>query len=248
MLVSRELIARYVIDEAGNGSDPALLLDAAPNPLDLPITYAGGNAFEETDCHRGMRWPAISLDGRADAPVVGTKVETELDGSTTGTIECVLELLDADPSSSRISHIGTDMHTGRFTMFSDGPMSLGFDWDDQAGLVVDTVEEWTVDHLALGRIVAHIVLDTTLASPSDRVRLYVNGTDQGPGDLIENPMAQGAQTEIIAATDSYSIGNRAIGGRSIQGTIHYCAMYGAALSAEEVLQNATVLMVDDDGS
>ena len=193
-----------------------------------------------------MTWPAISLDGRANTLVAGTKVETELDGSTTGTIECVLELTDADPSSSRISHIGTDTHPGRFTMFSDGATSLGFDWDDQAGLVMDTVEQWTVDHLALGRLVAHIVLDTNLATPSDRVRLYVNGTDHGPGDVIENPMAQGAQTEIIAATDSYGVGNRAVGGRSIEGTIYYCAMYAAALSPEEVAQNAAALMMGDD--
>ena len=245
-LVSRGLIARYFFDEASQGTGPTMLDDAAPAPLDLPITYAGGNVFSQADCRRGMTWPAASGDGRADVLVAGTKVETELDGSTTGTIECVIELIDADPSSSRISHIGTDTQPGRFTMFSDGPTSLGFDWDDQAGLVMETVEHWTVDHLALGRLVAHIVLDTNLASPSDRVRLYVNGVDQGPGDILETPIAQGAATEIIAATDSFSIGNRAIGGRSIDGTIFYCAIYGAALSSEEIGQNATALMAGDD--
>ena len=107
---------------------------------------------------------------------MGTKALAELDGGATGTIECVLELLDADPISSRISHIGSGSFTGRFTMFSNGPLSLGFDWDDQAGLVLDTVEEWTVDHLALGRLVAHIVLDTTLATPvGSRAALHQRG-------------------------------------------------------------------------
>ena len=244
--MSRGLLTRYFMDEASDGTAPTILSDAAPDPLDLTIAYAGGNTFTETDCQRGMSWPSAALDGRADAPVLGTKVEAELDGSTTGTIECVFELLDATPTSSRISHIGSNRHPGRFTMFSDGPTSLGFDWDDQAGLAMDTVEEWTVDHLALGRIVAHIVLDTTLAEPSDRVRLYVNGVDQGAGDIIENPMAQGAETEIIAPTDSYAIGNRATGMRSIEGTIYYCAMYSSALSPEEIQQNTAVLMADDD--
>jgi hypothetical protein len=245
-LVDRGLVTRYYLDEAASGTQPTALTDAAPTPLNLPITYVDGNTFTEVDCQRGMSWPGISLDGRADAPVLGTKIETALDGSRTGTIECVINLQDADVSSSRISHIGTDSGTGRFTMFSDGPASLGFDWDDQLGMVIGTVEEWTIDLANLGRIVAHIVLDTNLAAAADRVRLYVDGVDQGVGDIHNSAVPQNSETEIIASTDTHVLGNRSIGGRSFLGTIYYCAMYSEALTGSEVTNNVTVLLAADD--
>jgi hypothetical protein len=245
-LVSRGLVTRYFIDEAASGTMPTDLLDAAPDPLPLAITYAGGNGFSETLCQRGMSWPAISLDGRADVLVDGTKIESELSGSKTGTIECVFALEVGDPASSRISHIGVGSDSGRFTMFSDGATSLGLDYDDQAGMVASgPVEVWTVDLLGLGRLVAHLVVDTELPLGDDRVRLYVNGVDQGVGDIISSVMPKDSEM-LIEPTDSYALGNRAIGNRSFQGTLYYCAMYKAALTPAEVQQNAERLLDDDD--
>jgi hypothetical protein len=113
-------------------------------------------------------------------------------------------------------------------------------------LSTGTVAEWSVDLLSLGRVVAHIVLDTTLATATERVRLYVNGSDQGAPGVLSNPPLLNAETELIAPTDSYALGNRTIGGRSFQGTLYYCAMYSTALTPAEVQQNAAVLMMDDD--
>jgi len=42
------------------------------------------------------------------------------------------------------------------------------------------------------------------------------------------------------------IGNRTIGDRSFVGTIAYVALYAAALSGDEVAQNAAVLLASDD--
>ncbi len=101
-----------------------------------------------------------------------------------------------------------------------------------------------MDHDALGRIVIHGVLDTTEPSPSDRVRLYIDGVDQGAGTVDERPPDE--MSTITIPNGMYVLGNRNDNNASLGGHIYYCALYSTALTADEVAQNAAILLVDDD--
>jgi hypothetical protein len=239
-LNDRGLLARYYLDEATSGSTPASVADAAPAPLDLPMDYSGPVTFDAPGGHAGLTWPDFGVDGGAHATIAGTKIE-QIHGSTTGTIECVVELVASSPSSSRLSHIGTGSDPGRFTLYSDEATTAGFDW-----LAGDSAEEWAVDFAALGRTVLHLVLDTNRADPEDRILLYINGQVQPPGGTINVLPALGATTALVVGTDSYALGNRAIGGRSFHGHLFYSALYTAALTDAEIQENAAILLASDD--
>lgn len=234
------LVARYYLDEASDGQGPNEALDAAPNPLNLPITYSAGMTYAEEGGHRGVAWNAIDLLGNIATPVGGTKVETALDGGTTGTIEVVVRLVDANPSSSRLVHIGEDSESGRFTLYADDNASAGFDWLQPGA----ESAVWPVPFLASGRTVLHVVLDTDLADVASRVRLYVDGnlaTENGTGI----PPLLGETTKLIP-TAHFSIGNRFIGARSFVGVLFYAAVYSTALTPADVATNVAVLTASDD--
>src|SRR5690606_17655215 len=139
-----------------------------------------------------------------------------------GTIEVVIDIDAVTTSSSRIHHIGFDEQAGRFSLVSSSDARLQFRWQGYT-----TAGEWAVSLPALGRGVVHLVLDTTLAEPEDRVRLYVNASRmvRGGGAIPAEGQA------IDLGTDaSYVLGNREIGLRSFQGRLYYAATYTGALT------------------
>ena len=95
----------------------------------------------------------------------------------------------------------------------------------------------------MGRVVVHVVLDTTQEDPEARVRLYVNASPMprvgGAVPAQDTPVALEPDTH-------YVLGNREVGARSFKGSMFYAAMYTAALSTEEVLHNTALLLVNDD--
>lgn len=237
VLVDTGLIVRYFINEAASGQTPTQLVDSAPNPLNLGLTYTDELSFTESGGNRGLQWTAAGGDARAEVAVNGTKIRNSLNGSQTGTIEVVIDIDDVTGFSSRISHIGSGMQSGEFSLTSTSTGSLtvrvkGFD-----------VGTFPVNLPASGRIVVHAVLDTTLATAGNRTRLYVDGAEianTGGFDPLHN------DTIAIGMSSSYVLGNRAIGDRSFQGTLHYGALYSAALTPAEIANNAAVLSASDD--
>jgi hypothetical protein len=241
-LVSRGLLTRYFIDEAGSGSSVLRLEDAAPAPLPLDITITGGE-FVDDGGNRGLRWNAIVNTAIAKAAVLETgKIWQALDGSTTGTIELVVDV-DAFLDSSRLSHLAQGEDPGLFSLrVEDIPEGLDFVWNND----LDNRNTWAVDVRARNRIVLHLVFDSDRLLDSERVRLYVDGVEQAAD--VSNPPGPGETIEIIDGTNPvYALGNRETGGRGVQGTFYYAALYSSALEPLEVTHNQTILRLNDDG-
>jgi len=235
-LANSGLIVRYFMDEAASGQAPAALLDAAPAPLPLSIDYAGTSAsYCESDGHRGLCWLVQGSAARASAAVDGTKISSALNGSTGGTIELVVDMTGAN--YDRLSHVATNAG-GDFSLGLSPHYRLGFAWHGGEWPV-----DWTVALESLGRVVLHLVLDTTQGVPADRVKLYVDGTALTPA--LTTPPAQN-DTIALQTNGLYVLGNYFSGAGSIQGAIDYAAMYSLPLTDTEVANNASMLAIDDD--
>jgi hypothetical protein len=237
-LLDRGLLTRYFIDEADTGQGALELRDAAPDPLPLAISYIPELAFATDGENRGLEWAAAGLDGRASVAVDGTKL-VALHGSQTGTIEVVLDLDASTSSNSRISHIGFDEESGRFSLTSPSASRLRFFWRNST-----LAGDWPAPLAMLGRAVVHLVLDTSLPDPEDRARLYVNAS---PAARIGGTPPALDQVVDLDTGCHFVLGNREIGLRSFRGRLYYAAMYTAALTPDEVLHNTAVLITDDDG-
>lgn len=249
MLVDEGLLVRYFLDEAAGGQGPKYALDAAPDPLDLPLVYDMGAmnpVYAEQRGHRGLRWPMAGLHGRATLPVADTKVQTALQNRTAATLELVVDIDAVTLLGSRLVHVGRSFEMGHFTLRSSALDRLEFYWkgNNLAGV-------WPVDWAGLGRAVVHVVLDTGQPEPIHRVRLYVDGAAVADG--MDISLVHPNQNEAVAIpTDPniplyFALGNRgADGDRSFQGTLYYAAIYATALSETQLQQNAEILAGSDD--
>lgn len=243
-LVDRGLIVRYFINEAESGHDPAVLKDAAPEPLDLTIDYNSELDFSNVDDHRGLAWPANANDGMVGTPADNTKIWSKLNTSMTGTLEVIVAIGATMPGYySRISYFGHDSHD----IFSlslrvgsgDSSDSFFFNHDD----VLDHVAFPTENDGMSQRMVLHLVLDTTILIDSERVKLYKNGSPVA-GATGNFPWL-GKQILLLNG-EHYILGNRSNGGKPFNGTLFYAAMYSDALTASEIKTNADLLLIDDD--
>jgi hypothetical protein len=241
-LVNRGLLTRYFIDEATDGTEPLVLEDSAPDPLPLTIDYAGEGEFIDDGGNRGLRWNALTDQGQAAALLAeDSKVWEGLDGTTTGTIELVVDI-DQFVDGSRLSHVGESDDSGVFTLRIESAGVLAFSWNNATG----GRATWNIDLVTRGRTVLHLVLDTGRNNANERVRLYADGVEQTssggapPDRNLAIDIVTGSLTEHVLA-------NRAAGERGIAGTFYYASMYTAALEPAEVAHNFDILDVNDDG-
>jgi len=242
VLVDDGLVARYYLDEAASGQEPTEVLDAAPDPLPLPLTYVniGTDEFmaytEDAGGNRGLMFTEVGHDDRASIAVDGTKISASLHAGQTVTYEVVADVQGMSTSGSRLLHIGEESGHA-LSLETDAATRMQFSLNEHY------VGGVPVDLKSLGRAVFHSVVDTTQTEPADRVRIYVNG-----GRL---PSVQGTPPDLDAAIDlgigkHFVIGNREIGERTIEGTIFYAAVYSGPLTDEQIVQNVALLLVDDD--
>jgi hypothetical protein len=241
-LVDRGLIARYFIDEAAPGTLPGdlptELVDAAPNPLNLNLTYIPEMSWVEVPTGRGLGFTTAGLDGRASVAIDTTKF-VQLQGGKTATMELVLDVQEVTTDVSRLMHIGLDSESGRLTMSTSTTHRLTMRLNDA------TIGEWPIDLASAGRIVVHGVLDTAQADPEDRARCYVNGSRLTGLDGIAP--TQDALIDL-STNRHFVIGNREIGGRTIVGSIYYGALYNVPLTDEEIFGAVGVLLANDDAT
>jgi hypothetical protein len=238
VLVDDGVVVRYYMDEATTGQMPTELIDSAPDPLNLPITYVTEMNFSQAaPGQTGITWDAAGLDGRPTAPVDGSKLITRLQTSKVATTELVLEILDVTSSNSRLLFTGLDANTGRLTMATSATQYLTFYVNDTRAAAS------FLDVESMGRMTLHAVFDSTQTAPEDRARIYING-----GPLPSFDITVPALDDVLDLQTGrhFAIGNREIGGRSIEGTIFYAAIYDEALTDAQVLQNAVLLLENDD--
>ena len=246
-IVDTGLISRYYIDEAASGIAPTSLVDSSSNGYDLTtIDYGGGNlAFVEVSGNRGLVSSSITGTQRAVRAIDNTSdaLRDALEGTQTATIEFVADLTAGNSGGGRI--FGVNGRAGqngecimRFNTSSGGGLTPM--WDDIArGL-------WIIG-ASSGRRVYHLVFDTTQATASNRVLIYVNGSVQA-ATSAGTTITQNSTLSLGSNLD-LTMFNRENSGsydRSIGGTIFYAAIYSSALSSTNVADNYAVLTADDD--
>lgn len=242
-LVDRGLLARYFIDETDQGQDPLFLIDSTPDPLPLGLVYAPDPmqpTFVEQGGHRGLEWQDHTALGAAQALVSNTKIEAALEGSSTLTLEVVI-----DPQAfgdlgftSRIIHIGAGFNGGRVTLGATSAQGFRLRINDA------TRTEWLVDVGTLDRVVLQLVVDLGEPRMNDRARLFIDGVLQAPtggSGLMPN------DTVNFLGGEWLMLGNRQAFDRSFGGVLYYAAIYEVALDGDELASNRARLTVDDDG-
>ncbi len=231
------LVARYWMEEVASGQSPAQLIDDQVSPLDLSITYDGANpTYIAPSTGRGWSSATTTNNGRASILADSTKIQTALDGSTKASIELVVRVDAASSSGTRLIHIGSSTESGHFTVEAS-PTKIEF------YLFGETIRgEWNPAWDAT-RMAFHLVYDSTQPTAADRVKLYKNGVLLSKTGGTDPPLNE---TISVPAGKYFVIGNREVGGRSLDGDITYAAVYDGALSASEISSQATALLANDD--
>jgi hypothetical protein len=99
------------------------------------------------------------------------------------------------------------------------------------------------------RRVFHFVYDADNADPQQRLRLYVNGVDQGPGQVaIGSTPALGEGLDLSQSDLELQFMNQApTPSRGMLGTVFHYAVFETVLTDYEIAANAAALLVSDDG-
>ncbi len=232
------LIARYWMEEAASGQSPTQLVDDQPGQLNLPITYDTTRpSYIAPSTGRGWTSDTVSNNGRASVLVDGTKIQTTLDGSTKASLEVVVRIDAVNSNTSRLIHIGDSSESGYFTL-STNPTNIFFNLFGDGTLRGQWGAPWDGT-----RKVFHLVYDSTQATAADRVKLYQDGVLQSKTGGTDPPLNE---TISVPNLKYFAIGNRELGGRSVDGDITYAAVYDGALSASDISSQATALLANDD--
>lgn len=238
MLVEEGLLARWYVDEAAAGTDPTAVIDHHAPGVDLPLVYADDQPmYAALDGNRGLGWDAIQLDGRAVVDIAGTKLESELTGTTEATFELVLSVEEVTTDVSRFLHFGGGGGGGDFAIGSSFLDRLVIRWGGS------TLCEFESDFGSPERRVVHVVVETNATDANERVRAYIDGvalmlTDAGAPD-------QGAGLPLDPSA-ALTLGNRSDGQRSFRGHLQYAAIYTTVLDQEQIDGNVALLLASDD--
>lgn len=228
-LINTGLLARYHLDEAATGVPPITATDAAPAPLPLGMRYSTIMSWAEIDSHRALDFNAAGLGGDAFADISSSANKMWLlHGATHATVEAVVEVAEVGALGSAVVYVGASLTgSGHFGLFFPDATHV----DMVVGL--DAGASFQVPITTLGRVVLHGVLD------GSNVMLYVDGVPATAVSTMAAPVDLGASTHLI-------LGNTREYSNSMRGRIYYAAVYGNALTADEVTHNTQLLLASDD--
>ena len=237
-------LGRYCFNEAGSGTAPTTVLDDTANPVNLSITYDTGIAwFTHAGGHRGLNAATDPHVGTATALATGNKYSTNLDGASQATFSFVADWLPAADTqriggffrnASRLAYIMVD---------SGGEIILAFYM--QGG--VQNRIRWPTSWEDGVRRAFHIVFDSDHPTDTSRIRLYMNGVDQGVGFELDGTWPTlGAALDFSHVDLDLSFLNEPDLGKPLHGTVYYYAVYDSELTDAEIATDAAALLADDD--
>lgn len=241
-LIDTNLVVRYYCDEDASGTIPTDLLDASGvgTDFDLAINYGSSDAAFYEDGSGNRAWEITDETGGpvARKAIVASDKIDDLDGvSQKLTIELVILVNSANSSGGRIFGITPSGDEGALMIVHDN----GAGSDNAQVRFNEDNDSFTMPKGA--RAVWHIVVDTTLATSADRVKIYKDGSYQESA----NPNIDQNETLSINASSFLCMGNRANdGNRGVNAEFYYAALYNGAFSAQDCSDNYDVLTADDD--
>jgi hypothetical protein len=237
-------LGSYCFNEAGSGTGPTTVLDGQANPVNLSVSYGTGMAwFTHAGGHLGLNAATDPHTGIATGVANGTKYSTNLDGATQATFTAVADWLPA---------VDTQRIGGFFRLGTNPSAYLMVNTDGSVFVRVmtgagETSVNWSTPYEDGVRRVFHAVFDSDHATASSRIRLYVNGVDQGAGTVTNGAWPTlGAGLDFNTADLDLSFLNEPNLTKPLHGTVYYYAVYAGELTDPEILSNASALLADDD--
>ncbi len=241
------LLGRYWFNEAPSGQAPATVLDDQASPVNLDVTY-DTLAWRLDAGHRGLGVPVagrinnLQHAGIASATVEGTKYKTNLDNETAVTFVVMAEWEGG--WSDRMAGFSRPDGLRIFLMLTNASGVLEFRYD---GTLSGPRLSWPGPWDDGVRRVFHLVYDADDAIENDRVRLYVDGIDQGTPDIISGAMPPNGDGLDFGPTDIELIAlNEPDFTNGFPGTIFYMAVYDGEMTDSEIASDVTALLADDD--
>jgi hypothetical protein len=238
------LLGRYWFNEAPEGQTPATVADDQANPLNLTMTYDAAVEWTVDSIHRALGASTDVHTGVASASAVGTKYTDSLESSTRATFVTVASF-GPTGNTQRIGGFQTSGGTRVVTMLvlGDGRFTLRLATKTQSFVQIDWPNTWA-DSV---RRTFHFVYDADNPADSLRLRLYVNGVDQGPGTLSNGTWpAAGEGLDFSNGTLTLALMNRATQDAGFGGNLHYYAVYSGQMTDAEITANSSALLADDD--
>jgi hypothetical protein len=241
-----DLVVRYYIDETDDadcaGTDATQITDASANAYHLDtVGYSTTMSFTDTSGNCSLE--STSADGTHHAyKVVDNTSDAirDLEDATTGIQKATLEIVaDVDVcsgSNGRVVVINETTSDPDLGLTCTSLTAFAVYWNQA------TVE--TFSHNSGLRSVIHVVIDTTLATAADRVKVYIDGTLQANGGTA---MAQNSRLTFGNLRELLFL-NRGVGSwaRSIDGQLFYAAIYQDAFDQTRVDDHEGVLAASDD--
>jgi hypothetical protein len=240
-LIDTDLIVRYYIDEAASGSSPTEVSDdsGVGSAANLTLDYGTALAYTEVSGQRGLESTSVTGDHHAKYDITNADKIDAMNGvATKVTIEIVADITSGSGSSGRIFAINAGSSSATIGILATGT-DIDIYWNESL------MRYYT---RTTGRMVTHIVIDTTLATANDRVKIYENGVLKTSGITIDGNPTQNDTLSISDTSDELWMFNRGASprDRSIDGILFYAALYDGAFTAQNCSDNYDVLIADDD--
>ena len=244
-LVDTGLVCRYYFDEAASGQAPTSVADASSNNLPLTeINYGGTNLnwVEPSAGQRGLNSASVTGTQRARRTIgnSGDALRTALSGAQKVTIELVVRVDLGNANVGRVFAIndraGGIAQLGVTAVSAGTSVRVYINGNDQTG---------DISNLS-SRSVYHVVIDSTLATAADRVKVSVNGgtlSSVGNGSLSLNETLSLPSDLDLIAFNRESTGTW---DRSFDGALFYAAIYNVAFDSTRITDHYDVLVLDDD--
>jgi hypothetical protein len=258
-------LAEWPIDDAVSGQTQTSLRDARPNPLPLNITFVGSTpAFAEDATGRSLSFPSgdIKMAGAFSRTLdTGDKVFNGLNGASKATLEVVADI-DWRNNNAYIFHIfGVSQEDGENDDF------MLWRWDDRLEADFTAAAGYpsgyykrsaAMSAVTAGPHIFHVVLDTTQAAETNRLRIYMDGARMASVTPNEGTQAIPLNQTIAiprpnmskGATGANHVQNISLGGYvnyyagtgGFRGKIYYAAIHIDALTDAEIAGAAARLL------
>jgi hypothetical protein len=219
------------------------VLDDQASPVPLNITY-DTMAWTEVAGNRGLN---ASLDphvGFASASAAGTKYSTSLNNATQATFVLVADWLPAG-DTQRLAGFFRNGDTRVAYIMADGSGRVELRFRMQGG--VQNSVRWPTAWQDGVRRVFHIVYDADDPTDTNRIRLYMNGVDQGAGTITQGAWpVLGVGLDFSAAVLDLAIMNEPLLTKPTHGTVYHYAVYDGELTNGQISTDAAALLADDD--
>jgi hypothetical protein len=245
------LVARFYFDEAESGTIPEAVIGYGIDGngvADLEITYGGncnyvaigGNRALECNSLGGAQRATHALNDELDPIYLGMGA-----GSGQKITLCYVARIDAireSPLHSRfigIRDVSGDV--GNLAIEMDPGSGPG---TDQYHLVFNgvIVGDWLIDYVT--RNVYCIKIDTTQATPDDRLRVFKDGSEVSV--TVRNGGIPHNSAFDVATDQALIVFNWGGNDRSFDGAIFGFDLFGVAKSDSEIIHNTAIWQANDD--